>query len=122
MVKKILFGLMLLMMFTTVLFAQTVYAVLFQYDGNLSQAQYQNIYPGLLQVASSLRASRTDKLPNEIILEIDRRLRSYTLDVGDVFTFSCGYGFSNFYVSLRITNARNGQWEFYAFQGPRSSY
>jgi len=62
------------------------------------------------------------KLPLEVSRAMHREINSYDLDVGDCFTFACGYDWTTpktIIVILRITNLnRDGtySYNFYAWQ------
>ena len=88
------------------------------YMGTCSEAEFQNIGTftqddGFHQIA---------KLPKEVTQKLQHELESYDLDVGDWFTFSCGYEYTTpkaIRIALRITAVNsNGTYRyvFYAWQ------
>jgi hypothetical protein len=111
MVKKLVLGALLLTVVTTTLFA---WVTKFSYIGNSTEQRFAEVAQAL--VPDSPKIYRTGKLPNEIIREIDNALQGYSLDVGDTFSTLAGYSGTNYMIVLRITDAKNCRWQFYALQ------
>jgi hypothetical protein len=88
-----------------------------QYMGNVNEAQFANT--GAWTGGGFRRVS---KLPTEVTAAMLEALESYDLDVGDWFTFACGYEDGTpreIRVALRITQInRDGSYRyvFYAWQ------
>jgi hypothetical protein len=88
-----------------------------QYMGNCNETQFRSAgnfnENGFHQIS---------KLPKEVSQAIQEELKSYDLDIGDWFTFSCGWEWTTpkaIRVALRITNINsNGSYNyvFYAWQ------
>jgi hypothetical protein len=107
MLKKIALGILLLMGFTTALVAQT-----FQYLGDLTEQQF--IQAGRSTLPKADGWYPVGKLPNAVSQAIDYNLHDYSLDVGDTFLAGIHYRGADYIVLLRITDARNSRWQWYA--------
>ena len=88
-----------------------------QYMGSVTEAQFEKA--GEL---SEWGFRAISKLPKEVTAAMHEALESYDLDVGDWFTFSCGYEYTTpkaIRVALHITTINsNGTYSyvFYAWQ------
>ena len=89
-----------------------------QYMGSVTEAQFEKA--GEL---SEWGFRAISKLPKEVTAAMHEALESYDLDVGDWFTFSCGFEHGGrpkaIRVALRITKTNsNGtySYSFYAWQ------
>jgi hypothetical protein len=109
MVKKLVFGILLLTVVTTALFAEIVQ---FSYAGNGTEQQFALL---ATEATPSGGMFPTRKLPNGIVREIDNALQDYSLNVGDVFTTILGYNGRWYVVYLRITDAKSCRWQFHAW-------
>jgi len=64
---------------------------------------------------------RIGNLPNPVIQAINNALRNYTLHTGDVFIAQVNFQQTSattatYHVCLRITDARNSSYEYYAWR------
>jgi hypothetical protein len=96
-------------MLTASLSAQTV--TQFVYLANGSEQQFNEA-----NRMSEFRGwTKTNKLPNHIIQAINNNLRNYSLNIGDIFSCVINYQGINYFVALRITDARNYGWQYNAW-------
>jgi hypothetical protein len=109
--KKTAFFLAFLITLTASLSAQVV--TYFVYFGNVNEQQFN-------EAAHMLKMPGwyvTNKLPNPVIQAINNNLRNYSLATGD--NFACCFDYQgSYFVILRITDARNSMWQFFAWFNP----
>jgi hypothetical protein len=118
MVKKTTVVMVFLILVPASIYSQTVLTFDFSLMGNASREE-------LVKVGSTVSPegfTRVERLPNSVESEINRQLSDYRpLTNGQNFLWQGGVVMSlvsgsSFLVLLRITDARNFQWEFFAFR------
>ncbi|MDR0286991.1 MAG: hypothetical protein LBI03_04690 [Clostridiales bacterium] len=112
--KKIVFGLAMLIALTTSLSAQMPTVRRFSFVGILSEQEFIMARNELILNIPGAVHILTDKLPNAVSQTINNCLRNYPLDIGDVFSGLINYQGVNYTIGLRIIDARNSKWQFYA--------
>jgi len=111
--KKIAFVLALLIMLTASLSAQAVSG--FLYLGNQSEQYFNSFFNYSNSSLSQKGWTATNKLPNPVIQKIYNNLSNYSLNSGDLFGCELSYQGVTYLVNLRITDAKNSKWQFYAW-------
>jgi len=109
--KKIVFGIALLIVLTASLSAQAAYVHTFLYTRNGNEREFTQDW---LRISNGAGVFETTKLPNPVIQAINNNLRNFTLNIGDIFICALIYNQTWYVVTLRITDARNSRWQFYA--------
>jgi hypothetical protein len=117
--KKITIGMAFFMLLYSSAYSQTIYTYDFAPMPNGSREVYVEVgstlgnrYEGFI---------RTERLPNSVQNEIDSQLNDYRpLNNGEVFYWRGSLINSTvsgtvYMVLLRITDARNSRWEYYAY-------
>jgi hypothetical protein len=124
MVKKIVLVLTLLLLVTLASFAQVV---VFTYIGNgreFTPEQFKQVADACKEGGARRSPggvfSETDKLPLQITEAINKEIREYPLEVGDIFAGTLlyrgtGYLVYGYLVTIRITNVADRSWEFHAW-------
>jgi hypothetical protein len=112
---KILFGLAMLFTLTASLSAQTAEMITFGYQNNVSEQIFIEVNSAITQKSSGILVT-INKLPTPVIQAINNNLRDYTLDIGDMFIALVMYQNIGYHVSIRITDAKKINWQFYAWR------
>jgi hypothetical protein len=118
MVKKITIGMMFLMLVSAGIYSQTVYSEGLGLLQEMSRETF--LETGRVVNGSFEGYTRAERLPNSIVNEIDRQLTDYRpLKNGQVFAwvgrlYPGAAGYHHYLVSLRIIDARNSKWEYFA--------
>ena len=113
--KKILFGLTILFTLTVSLSAQTADVIYFVYQGDNCSEQMFIQMNSLMTQEFKGEFFTTNKLPKQVTQAINNNLRDYILNIGDVFSASFIYQDVGYYVLIRIIDAKNSSWQFYAW-------
>jgi len=114
--KKIVFGLAMLLAITASLSAQEAFVNNFSYVDNFSEQQFILLTEMSKIKSAELGLLPANKLPNAVIQAINNNLRSYSLDIGDYFAAGVYYQGFGYSIGLRITDARNFKWQFFAYR------
>jgi hypothetical protein len=119
---KRLLGIIMFILISLIAFAgewDYVPAIELRYLSNETDQRYHEL---IAAVGSPSSLHQISKLPREVSQSISNGLRSYQLDVGDCFLFSCGYEWTRpkmIVVILRITSVNSDgtcHYIFYAWQ------
>lgn len=119
MVKKITIGMVFFMLMSANVYSQSIYTLQFGLMQNTTRERFVEVGPVLGSMAEGF--SRAEKIPNSVQNEINRQLADYRpLSNGQVFFWEGSLitsivSASKYIVLLRITEARNSQWEYYAY-------
>ena len=128
--KKIMIGTVFFMLMSASIYSQVVQTAEFGLIQGISQDISREVFieTGLIFGYKSEGFEPIKRLPNSVINEIDRQLIDYRpLNNGQVFYWRGGLIQSTvsaqvYMVLLRVTDARNSQWEYYAFEKFVSTY
>jgi hypothetical protein len=113
--KKIVFGLAMLVALTASLSAQTASVKNFVHVGNVSEQMFRQNAEKIRREFPEFNLRPVGKLPNDVIQAININVSNYSLDTGDVFYAWINNQGNKYVIYLRITDAKNSNWVFFAW-------